>query len=116
MSLRKYTMTAARLESNRRNARKSTAPRTERGKSQSRMNARRSGVRSRLRSDLMRALVDALPRRTAQTAQAVLNPAQLRHPLFAKLVFIKCQSELQLLAGIQGGSCTPDCFLYDRSH
>ena len=44
MSLRKSpTLTPARLEANRRNAQKSTGPRTARGKSQSRMNSLRTG-------------------------------------------------------------------------
>ena len=37
-------MTPARLAANRRNARKSTGPRTARGKAQSRMNGLKSGV------------------------------------------------------------------------
>ena len=49
MSLRKSpTLTPARIEANRRNAQKSTGPRTARGKGQSRMNSLRTGERSRL--------------------------------------------------------------------
>jgi hypothetical protein len=47
MSLRKSpTMTPARLEANRRNAQKSTGPRTARGKAQSRMSGLKHGGRS----------------------------------------------------------------------
>jgi hypothetical protein len=93
MLLRKSPLTPARLEANRRNAQKSTGPRTPRGKSQSRMNALRSGGRSRLCRDLLLALSDAPPGAVARTARAALTPAQARHPLFAELVEIFCQAE-----------------------
>jgi len=86
MLLRKSPMTPARLEANRRNAQKSTGPRTARGKSQSRMNGLRGGARSRLYHDLLLALLDAPPCAIVQTAQAALAPAQAAHPLFAELV------------------------------
>jgi len=88
MLLRRSPMTPARLEANRRNARKSTGPRTVRGKSQSRMNGLRNGGRSRLYNDLLLALLDAPPCAIVQTAQAALTPAQAAHPLFAELVQI----------------------------
>ncbi len=93
MSLRKNPLTPARLEANRRNARKSTGPRTARGKSQSRLNRLRSGGRSRLYEDLLKALVDAPPCAVLETARAVLTPAQMAHPLFADLVETFCQAE-----------------------
>jgi hypothetical protein len=116
MSSRKFPLTAARLEANRRNARKSTGPRTERGKSQSRLNALRSGSRSRLLSDLLQALVDARPGRTLQTAREVLTPAQLRHPVFIELVEIMYRSELQLMTESRDDSWMPDFSKYERSH
>jgi hypothetical protein len=116
MSLRKFPITPARLEANRRNARKSTRPRTARGKSQSRLNGLRSGSRSRLLNDLMQALVDARLGRVLETARAVLTPAQLRHPVFAELVEIMYRSELQLFARFRDDSWVPDFSLYDRSH
>ena len=88
MSLRKSPMTPARLEANRRNAQKSTGPRTALGKSQSRLNGLRSGGRSRLYNDLLLALSDAPPCAVVQTARAALTPAQAKHPLFAELVQI----------------------------
>jgi hypothetical protein len=114
MPLRKSPMPPARLEANRRSARKSTGPRTALGKSQSRLNGLRSGSRSCLLRDLMQALFDALPGAVAPTARAVLTPAQLRHPLFAELVGIMWQPERQLMAEIRDGSWMPDFFLYDR--
>ena len=97
MSLRKNPMTPARLEANRRNAKKSTGPRTPRGKSQSRMNRLRNGGRSRLYNDLLQTLVDAPPGGVAKTARAVLTPAQAAHPLFAQLAEIFCQAEIGMI-------------------
>ena len=93
MPLRKSPMTPARLEANRRNAQKSTGPRTALGRSQSRMNGLRSGARSRLYGDLLLALSNAPPGAVARTARAALTPAQAAHPLFAELVEIFRQSE-----------------------
>jgi hypothetical protein len=89
-------MTPARLEANRRNAQKSTGPRTPLGKSQSRLNGLQSGARSRLYHDLVLALSDAPPGAVARTARAALTPAQAAHPLFAELVEIFCQSEIEV--------------------
>ena len=96
MLLCKSTMTPARLEANRRNARKSTGPRTARGKSQSRMNGLRRGSRSRLYHDLLLALSNAPPGAIAKTARATLTPAQAVHPMFAELVEIFRQSEIEV--------------------
>ncbi len=84
MSLRKSaTMTPARIEANRRNARKSTGPRTQRGKAPSRMNRLKLGTRSASRRRLLLALLHAPPCSVEATARASLTPEQLRHPLFA---------------------------------
>jgi len=96
MPLRKSPMTSARLEANRRNAQKSTGPRTARGKSQSRLNGLRSGGRSRLYRDLLLALSNAPPGAVAQTARAALAPAQAGHPLFSELVEVFCQAESEV--------------------
>jgi hypothetical protein len=94
--LRKSPMTPARLEANRRNAQKSTGPRTARGKSQSRLNGLRRGTRSRLYRDLLLALSDAPPGEVVRAARAALTPAQAAHPLFAELVWIFRQSESEV--------------------
>jgi hypothetical protein len=94
MLLRKSPMTPARLEANRRNAQKSTGPRTAQGKSQSRLNGLRSGARSRLYRDLLLALSDAPPCAVVQTARAALTPAQAKHPLFVQLVEVFRQAEI----------------------
>jgi hypothetical protein len=91
--LRKSPLTPARLEANRRNAQKSTGPRTALGKSQSRLNGLRNGGPSRLYHDLLLALADAPPGAVIQTARAALTPAQARYPLFAELVEIFRQAE-----------------------
>jgi hypothetical protein len=96
MLLRKSTMTPARLAANRRNARKSTGPRTPRGKSQSRLNGLRSGARSRLYNHLLLALLNAPPCAIAKTARAVLTPAQVAHPLFRHLVERLHQAEIEV--------------------
>jgi hypothetical protein len=94
MSLRKSpTMTPARIEANRRNARKSTGPRTARGKAYSRMNSLRTGEHSPLYRELMMALFDAPPCAVDQTARAILTPQQAAHPLFAEIVDMFRQAE-----------------------
>ena len=77
MSLRKFpTMTPARLEANRRNARKSTGPRTAQGKSQSRLNSLQEGNRSALRRDAVLSFLQAPPCSVEDVALAILTPAQ----------------------------------------
>jgi hypothetical protein len=98
MSLRKPpTMTPARIEANRRNARKSTGPRSVRGKAQSRINGLRSGNRSRLYRDVMMTLADAPPCAVDKTARAVLTPEQAAHPMFRELVGLFRQAEIELV-------------------
>src|SRR5271157_2812040 len=87
MSLRKSpTLTPARIEANRRNAKKSTGPRTARGKSQSRMNSLRTGGRSALHENFFLLLLDAPPCSVDRVARALLTPEQAAHPLFAETV------------------------------
>jgi hypothetical protein len=85
MSLRKSTtLTRERLAANRRNARKSTGPRTTRGKAWSRLNRLRTGSRSPAYRRLWQALRDARP--GAVECVAALTPEQASHPLFASVV------------------------------
>jgi len=98
VSLRRpSTLTAARMEANRRNAQKSTGPRTARGKAQSRLNGLRGGGRSRLYRDLMEALYSAPPCAVDRTARAILSPEQAVHPLFADLVDMFRQAEIEVV-------------------
>ena len=83
MSLRKSpTMTPAWIEAHLRNARKSTGPRTARGKAPSRMSRLKLGTRSAFHRRLL-ALLYASPCWVVAAALASLAPEQLRHPLFA---------------------------------
>jgi hypothetical protein len=99
MSLRKPpTMTPARLEANRRNATKPTGPRTARGKVQSRLNGLRKGNRSTAYRDLLRAIMYAPPGMVGPTARGLLTPEQALHPLFADLVEVACEAEIEVCA------------------
>ncbi len=87
MSLRKSpTLTPARIEANRRNAKKSTGPRTAQGKSQSRMNGLSTGLHSSFYYDFVMAMVEAPPNSVDKTAAAVLTPEQARHPKVIEMV------------------------------
>ena len=100
MSLRKSpTMTPARLEANRRNAQKSTGPRTARGKAQSRLNGLKKGSRSALHRQLLMALLNAEPCGIEAAAQAVLTPELARHPLFAQELEIAREAEAGVIRG-----------------
>jgi hypothetical protein len=91
-------MTPARLAASRRNALKSTGPRTARGKAQSRMNGLRSGWSSPSYRRLWYAMLEAPPCAIEATARAVLTPEQARHPKFAELVDIFRQAEIEVAA------------------
>jgi len=87
MSLRKSPrMTPALLQALRLNARKSTGPRTAQGKSQSRMNALRSGRYSPVYKQLSEAIEDAGVGHVQAAAASVLSPAEVRHPVFRRAV------------------------------
>jgi hypothetical protein len=96
--LKPRLLTPARLAANRRNALKSTGPRTARGKAQSRMNALRSGWSSPTYRHLRFALLEAPPFSVDETAQAILTPEQAAHPKFAELVGIFRQAEIEVAA------------------
>ncbi len=97
MPLRKSpTLTPARLAANRRNAQKSTGPRTAWGKSWSRLNGLRLGSRSVLFRDLATTLITAPPCSVDQTVRALLSPAEASHPLFSKFVKVARQAEMEV--------------------
>jgi hypothetical protein len=84
MSLRESpTMTPARIEANRRNARKSTGPRTKRGKAQVRFNALKTGDHSRLYQDFRMYLL-FLPPCEVLGKRKFLDPEMARHRLFSE--------------------------------
>jgi hypothetical protein len=104
MSLRKSPiLTPARLLANRRNALKSTGPRTARGKAWSRLNGLRTGSRSPTYMKLLRALVDAEPGGIEQAARVVLTPQQAAHPLFARTVESFRKIELEICQDFRRG-------------
>jgi hypothetical protein len=87
--LKPRPMTPARLAANRRNALKSTGPRTARGKARSRMNGLRGGWSSPSFRRLWYALLEAPPGVTVdEIARAILTPEQAAHPRYAELVDI----------------------------
>ena len=78
-----FTVSPARVEANRRNAQKSSGPRTARGKLQSRLDALREGGRSPLFPDLVLALLHAAPA-DADDAFAFWENTALGHDLYEK--------------------------------
>ena len=97
MSLRKSpTLTPALLDSNRRNAKKSTGPKTARGKAWSRLNHLRNGARSLEYINFVEALLDAPPGRMGVTAQALLASKQALHPMFREIAEISVQAEIDI--------------------
>jgi hypothetical protein len=94
VSLRKSpTLTPALLAANRRNSQKSTGPRTVRGKAQTRMNALRTGDRSRLRRNLLRALLNAPPGRVEAWAESLLTPEMALNQQLRETAEIVIQAE-----------------------
>jgi hypothetical protein len=94
MPLRKSpTLTDSALEANRRNAQKSTGPRTLRGKAQSGMNALRTGQFSPVYQKLLLKLGTAPPFSLRATSRAILTPEQARNPVFAELVAMALKAE-----------------------
>jgi hypothetical protein len=97
MSLRKSPiLTPALLASNRRNAKKSTGPRTARGKAWSRLNHLRHGTRSPEYIKFLEALLDAPAGRVGVTAQALLSSKPVLHPLFVELAELSVQTEIDI--------------------
>ena len=95
MSLRKSpTLTPALLEACRRNAQKSTGPRTAQGKANMRMNALRAGERSRLSQKFAEALLEAPPGGVEALARKLLTPDLARHRFFAVQAEVAIEAEL----------------------
>ncbi len=79
----------------RRNAQKSTGPRTARGKANVRLNGLRKGRRSRLYLNFHVALLTAPVGKREQVIQAMLTPDLARHPKFALQARIAREAEDQ---------------------
>ena len=92
--LKPRVMTPARLEANRRNALKSTGPRTARGKAQSRLNGLKHGNCSPTYRQLWLALHDAPPGYpVAKTGCSMLTAAEYYHPAYAQLLEVHFEME-----------------------
>lgn len=97
MSLRKSpTLTPALLASNRRNAKKSTGPRTARGKARSRLNSFKHGTRSPEYIDFVKALFEAPAGRVAVTARALLASKPVVHPRLIEAAELSVETEISL--------------------
>src|ERR1035438_8495779 len=98
MSLRKSpTMTPARIEANRRNALKSTGPRTTRGQAQARLNGLGKGPRSRFYHDFMMLLMETPPDELERTAREILTPQEADSRLFKGLLRMIHQPDFSLV-------------------
>ncbi len=102
MSLRKPpTLTPARLAANRRNAQKSTGPRTAQGKTRSRLNGLRHGWRSPIYRTLFRALAYAPPFSVnSVVASHMLTPEEASHPVFSSMVDLFRRVERDICVGL----------------
>lgn len=107
MPLRKSpTLTPAMLEANRRNARKSTGPRTARGKAQVRFNALKDGGRSRICQKLRMAFLLAPPGAVLGSVP-FLTPEMARHPLFAAAQEIAIWAEINTALHFKSANYLP---------
>jgi hypothetical protein len=91
-------MTPALLAACRRNAQKSTGPRTEWGKIQSSMNGLKNGSRSPAYQMLFPAFIESMGESTEEIAQRVLTPEERRHPVLAEHVLHLGALEIALAA------------------
>jgi hypothetical protein len=97
VSLRKSpTLTPALLAANRRNAQKSTGPRTERGKNWSRVNRLRTGLRSPSYCRFVDAVLAAMPGEVRRTAEASVPPHLMNHPLYLDFLVGILETDVQL--------------------
>jgi hypothetical protein len=97
VSLRKSpTLTPALLDSYRRNARKSTGPRTAQGKARSRLNRFRHGMRSPEYINFFKAQFDAPLGEAGMTAQTLLSSQQVIHPLLMEAAELSMQTEIDI--------------------
>lgn len=94
--LKPRVMTAARRAANRRNASKSTGPRTARGKAISKLNGMRHGHCSPAYRQFWLALLDAPPGTpVATTVRTVLTREETSNPVFADLIDVHYEMELE---------------------
>jgi hypothetical protein len=96
MSLRKSpVLTPALLAANRQNSKRSTGPRTARGKAWSRLNRMRHGARSPEYIQFFKALFDAPDGRMTAHAQTLLASMPVVHPVYWELADLMLQVEIE---------------------
>ena len=94
--LKARIITPARRAANRRNAQKSTGPRSTRGKAQSRLNGLRHGFCSPAYRKFRLALLEAPPGYpVASTVCAMLTPEESCHPVYADLIDVHFEMEME---------------------
>ena len=94
--LKPRVITPARRAAHRRNAQKSTGPRTARGKAQSRLNGLRHGFCSPAYRKFRLALLEAPPGYpVASTVCAMLTPQESCHPVYADLIDVHFEMEME---------------------
>lgn len=97
MSLRKPpTLTPALLAAVRQNSKKSTGPRTARGKARSRLNRMRHGARSPEYIQFFKALFDAPNGHMTAMARSLLASMQVIHPVYRDLADLSLQVEMDI--------------------
>ena len=94
-------MTPARLAACRRNALKSTGPRTERGKIQSSPNALRNGRYSPRYRMLWEAFLQAPGVPVDEIARILLTPEAARHPVFAERLDFLRELEIEMASDLK---------------
>jgi hypothetical protein len=93
--LKPRVITPARRAANRRNAQQSTGPRTARGKAQSRLNGLRHGCCSPAYRQFWLCLFEAPPGTpVATTVCNMLTPEQSCHPVYADLIDVHFEMEM----------------------
>ncbi len=94
--LKPRAITPARLAAHRRDAQKSTGPRTARGKAQSRLNGMRHGFCSPDYRRFRLALFEAPPGYpVAKTVCDLLTPQESCHPVYANLIDVHFEMEME---------------------
>jgi len=97
MSLRRSPIrTPALLAANRQNSKKSTGPRTERGKAWSRLNRMRHGARSPELINFVKALFDAPDGRMTKAAHNLLASMPVVPPAYWDLADLSLQVETEI--------------------
>ena len=97
MSLRKSpTLTPALIAANRRNAQKSTGPRTARGKAWSRLNRLKDGWKSPDFRNFVDALVNAEPCQVDATAALLLHAQEVVHPRYREWAELCIETEVAI--------------------